>query len=178
MCRISASHRRSFFCVMTSTRGLRAFGASGFADSEAETDFAVVFATAALSTADGSGLPSHVVTACSAFALRFLLSCHSLYLAWSFGEPAGSGGGGTGGRFSDYLFPYRIFGITVRPALTVRNAWAQMAFDKEPNGTIFRSMGNIAAGNVPAGVYDLVAYARSSATGTFNNWRVARVTVQ
>jgi hypothetical protein len=46
-------------------------------------------------------------------------------------------------------------------------------------GSRFTNSGfNITAGNVPAGVYDLVAYAYSSATGTFNNWRVARVTVQ
>jgi hypothetical protein len=46
-------------------------------------------------------------------------------------------------------------------------------------GSRFTNSGfNIAAGNVPAGVYDLVAYAHSGATGTFNNWRVARVTVQ
>lgn len=57
-------------------------------------------------------------------------------------------GGGTGGRFAEYLFPYKIFGITIRPALTVRNAWAQMAFDKEPSGVVFRSMGNIGQGGV------------------------------
>jgi hypothetical protein len=57
-------------------------------------------------------------------------------------------GGGTGGRFAEYLFPFKILGITVRPALTVRNAWAQMAFDKEPSGVVFRSMGNIAPGGV------------------------------
>ena len=34
------------------------------------------------------------------------------------------------------------------------------------------------AGNVPAGIYDLVVYAHSNVTGTFNNWIVARVTVQ
>jgi hypothetical protein len=56
--------------------------------------------------------------------------------------------GGTGGRFAEYLFPYKLFGITLRPALTVRNAWAQMAFDKEPNGVVFRSMGNIGPGGV------------------------------
>ena len=44
-------------------------------------------------------------------------------------------------------------------------------------GSRFTNSGfNIGAGNVPAGVYDLVVYAHSSVTGTFNNWRVARVT--
>jgi hypothetical protein len=57
-------------------------------------------------------------------------------------------GGGTGGRFAEYLFPQTFLGITIRPALTVRNAWAQMAFDKEPSGVVFRSMGNIGAGGV------------------------------
>jgi hypothetical protein len=37
---------------------------------------------------------------------------------------------------------------------------------------------NLTAGNVPAGVYDLVAYAHSTVTGTFATWRIARVTVQ
>ena len=41
-----------------------------------------------------------------------------------------------------------------RPALTVRNAWAQMAFDKEPNGVVFRSMGNIG----PNGVTNISDY--------------------
>jgi uncharacterized protein DUF6345 len=49
-------------------------------------------------------------------------------------------GGGTGGRFAEYLFPG-----TSRGALTVRNAWARMAIDKEPNGVVYRSMGNIAS---------------------------------
>ena len=47
-------------------------------------------------------------------------------------------GGGTGGRFATYLML----------GMTVRNAWAQMAFDKEPSGVVFRSMGNIGAGGV------------------------------
>jgi hypothetical protein len=46
-------------------------------------------------------------------------------------------------------------------------------------GSRFTNSGfNIGALNVPAGVYDVVAYAHSNVTGTFNNWRVARVTVQ
>jgi hypothetical protein len=49
-------------------------------------------------------------------------------------------GGGTGGRFAEYLFP-----AWYRGPLTVRNAWAQMAIDKEPGGVVYRSMGNIAS---------------------------------
>ena len=49
--------------------------------------------------------------------------------------------GGTGGRFAEYLF-----GAWNRGPLTVRNAWAHMAIDKEPAGDVYRSMGNIAPG--------------------------------
>jgi uncharacterized protein DUF6345 len=56
-------------------------------------------------------------------------------------------GGGTGGTFASYLFPRQILWFTL-PALTVRNAWAQMAIDKEPNGVVYRSMGNIGTGGV------------------------------
>jgi hypothetical protein len=52
-------------------------------------------------------------------------------------------GGGTGADFASYLFS-----TWYRSALTVRNAWAQMAFDKEPSGVVFRSMGNIGPGGV------------------------------
>ena len=38
--------------------------------------------------------------------------------------------GGTGGRFAELPVP----DLAGAPALTVRNAWAQMAFDKEPGG--------------------------------------------
>jgi hypothetical protein len=31
-------------------------------------------------------------------------------------------GGGTGRRFAEYLFPYKLLGLTLRPALSVRNA--------------------------------------------------------
>jgi hypothetical protein len=54
-------------------------------------------------------------------------------------------GGGTGGTFAAYLFP-RQFLFWTLPALTVRNAWAQMAIDKEPNDVVYRSMGNIGPG--------------------------------
>jgi hypothetical protein len=56
-------------------------------------------------------------------------------------------GGGTGGTFASYLFPRQILFWTF-PALTVRNAWAQMAIDEEPSGVVYRSMGNIGSGGV------------------------------
>jgi hypothetical protein len=49
--------------------------------------------------------------------------------------------GGTGGTFADYLFPAWWHGPR-----TVRNAWAQMAIDREPTGVVYRSMGNAASG--------------------------------
>ena len=51
--------------------------------------------------------------------------------------------GGTGGSFADYLFPAWWHGPR-----TVRNAWAQMALDREPTGVVYRSMGNLASGYV------------------------------
>jgi hypothetical protein len=56
-------------------------------------------------------------------------------------------GGGTGGTFARYLFPRKILWWTL-PPLTVRNAWAQMAIDKEPAGVVYRSMGNIGSGGL------------------------------
>jgi hypothetical protein len=63
---------------------------------------------------------------------------NGLHMLNGFHTNAQCVGGGTGGRFATYLFA----------GFTVRNAWAQMAFDKEPGGTVFRSMGNIGAGGV------------------------------
>ena len=63
---------------------------------------------------------------------------NGLHMLNGFHTNAQCVGGGTGGRFAAYLML----------GLTVRNAWAQMAFDKEPGGTVFRSMGNIGAGGV------------------------------
>jgi len=53
--------------------------------------------------------------------------------------------GGTSGRFSSYLFPRPIFFFTL-PALKVRQAWAQMAYDLEPSGRQYVTMGAAAAG--------------------------------
>ena len=47
---------------------------------------------------------------------------------------------GTAGRFSRYLFPQTILFITI-PALKVRQAWAQMAYDLEPSGRQYVTMG-------------------------------------
>ena len=55
-------------------------------------------------------------------------------------------GGGTGGDFASYLFPQTFPWWTLRPAFTIRQAWASMAVDKEPSGTVFRSMGPIGPG--------------------------------
>ena len=53
--------------------------------------------------------------------------------------------GGTSGRFSSYLFPRPIFFFTL-PQLKVRQAWAQMAYDLEPSGRQYVTMGAAAAG--------------------------------
>ena len=55
-------------------------------------------------------------------------------------------GGGTGADFAQYLFPKTFLGFVIRPALTVRQAWASMAVDKEPSGVRYRSMGPIGSG--------------------------------
>jgi hypothetical protein len=69
---------------------------------------------------------------------RWGQTINGLHMLNGFHTNAQCVGGGTGGRFAAYLMA----------GLTVRNAWAQMAFDKEPGGTVFRSMGNIGAGGV------------------------------
>ncbi len=56
--------------------------------------------------------------------------------------------GGTGGTFADYLFPKKFLWWTLRPALRVQSAWANMAIDREPAGVVYRSMGLIGAGGV------------------------------
>ena len=58
-------------------------------------------------------------------------------------------GGGTGGRLRRSTCSRRSSSvITIRPALTVRQAWASMAIDKEPSGVVYRSMGPIGPGGV------------------------------
>jgi hypothetical protein len=56
--------------------------------------------------------------------------------------------GGTGGTFADYLFPKKFLWWTLRPALRVQSAWANMAIDREPSGVVYRSMGLIGTGGV------------------------------
>jgi hypothetical protein len=73
---------------------------------------------------------------------------NGLHMLNGFDTSAYCIGGGTGADFADYLFPYTFLGITLRQPLTVRQAWQQMAIDKEPSGVKFRSMGNIGAGGV------------------------------
>jgi hypothetical protein len=57
-------------------------------------------------------------------------------------------GGGTGGTFADYLFAKKFLWWTLRPALRVQSAWANMALDREPAGVVYRSMGLIGPGGV------------------------------
>jgi hypothetical protein len=70
-------------------------------------------------------------------------SFNGLHILNGFHTNAYCVGGGTGGRFAEYLFPKKFLGITIRPALKVRQAWANMALDKEPTGVVYRSMGVI-----------------------------------
>ncbi len=56
--------------------------------------------------------------------------------------------GGTGERFAEYLFDQTFFGITIRPALTVQQAWAAMANDLEPAGVRWRTMGPVDSSGV------------------------------
>ena len=79
---------------------------------------------------------------------RWGQTINGLHMLNGFDTSAYCIGGGTGATFADYLFPWKVLGITIRPALTVRQAWAQMAIDKEPSGVKYRSMGNIGSGGV------------------------------
>jgi hypothetical protein len=73
---------------------------------------------------------------------------NGLHMLNGFDTSAYCIGGGTGADFAQYLFPQTFLGFTIRPALTVRQAWGQMAIDKEPSGVKYRSMGNIGPGGV------------------------------
>jgi hypothetical protein len=77
---------------------------------------------------------------------RWGATMDGLHMLNGFHTNASCVNGGTGGTFAGYLFPYKVFGITVRPALTVRKAWANMAIDREPSGRIYRSMGPLGPG--------------------------------
>jgi Family of unknown function (DUF6345) len=82
------------------------------------------------------------------FFSRWGGTINGLHMLNGFDTSAYCIGGGTGADFADYLFPWTIGPFTLRNALTVRQAWAQMAIDKEPSGVKYRSMGNIGSGGV------------------------------
>jgi hypothetical protein len=87
-------------------------------------------------------------TGTSDFFSRWGGAINGLHMLNGFDTNAYCIGGGTGADFASYLFPQTFLGITIRPALTVRQAWGQMAIDKEPSGVKYRSMGNIGPGGV------------------------------
>lgn len=62
-----------------------------------------------------------------------------LHLLNGFDTNANCVPGGTGRRFAEYLFP-RSFWFVTLPALTVQQAWRQMANDLEPSGRVWRSI--------------------------------------
>ncbi len=68
-----------------------------------------------------------------------------LHLLNGFDTNATCIGGGTGRRFAEYLFP-RSFLVVTFPALTVQQAWRQMATDLEPSGRVWRSVSPARAG--------------------------------
>ncbi len=53
-----------------------------------------------------------------------------------------------GGRFASYLYPEKFLSITLRPSLTVRQAWAAMANDLQPAGRRYRTMSPVGANGV------------------------------
>lgn len=63
-----------------------------------------------------------------------------LHLLNGFDTNAYCIGGGTGARFAEYLFPVKFLWWTIRPAMTVQQAWASMANDLEPSGVRWRSI--------------------------------------
>jgi hypothetical protein len=71
---------------------------------------------------------------------RWAQSFQGLHLLNGFDTNATCVGGGTGRRFAGYLFPAKFLWWTVRPALTVQQAWATTANDLEPAGTRWRSV--------------------------------------
>jgi hypothetical protein len=71
---------------------------------------------------------------------RWGKSFQGLHLMNGFDTSAYCLNGGTGARFANYLFPEKFLWWTIRPALTVQQAWASMANDLEPGGVRWRSM--------------------------------------
>lgn len=80
------------------------------------------------------------------FFARWAPVFNGLHLLNGFHTNAHCIGGGTGGRFASYLFPQKLLGVTIRPALTVRQAWAAMAYDLEPAGVRFRTISPVSSG--------------------------------
>jgi hypothetical protein len=71
---------------------------------------------------------------------RWAPTFRGLHLLNGFHTNATCINGGTGGRFADYMFPATFLWWTIRPALTVQQAWASTANDLEPAGTRWRSI--------------------------------------
>jgi hypothetical protein len=71
---------------------------------------------------------------------RWAQAFTGLHLLNGFDTNAYCIGGGTGARFAEYLFPVKFLWWTIRPALTVQQAWASMANDLEPSGVRWRSI--------------------------------------
>ena len=70
---------------------------------------------------------------------RWAPAFDGLHLLNGFDTLAQCVNGGTGRRFAEYLFP-RTFLFWTSPALTVQQAWRQMATDLEPSGRVWRSI--------------------------------------
>lgn len=70
---------------------------------------------------------------------RWAPAFDGLHLLNGFDTNAQCVPGGTGRRFAEYLFP-RSFLFFTFPALTVQQAWRQMATDLEPSGRVWRSI--------------------------------------
>jgi uncharacterized protein DUF6345 len=79
---------------------------------------------------------------------RWAPAFQGLHLLNGFHTNATCINGGTGRRFADYMFPSTFLWWTVRPALTVQQAWASTANDLEPSGTRWRSISPVTTGLV------------------------------
>jgi hypothetical protein len=92
---------------------------------------------------------------------------------WAFdpNTPSGSGVDAV------HVWAYPVSGAPAvfAGAATVGVARPDVAWVLGPAGA---TSGFALAGKLPAGVYDLVVFAHSSVSGTFNNWQVVRVTIR
>jgi Family of unknown function (DUF6345) len=87
------------------------------------------------------------------FFARWVPTFDGLHMLNGFHTNAQCVGGGTGRAFAEYLFSSNEL-FASRPALKVRQAWANMAYDKEPTGSVYRSMGPMG----PGGTWNLNDY--------------------